>query len=318
MSDWTLDPDTLSGLEGPDTSDLWNVDGSRRLDRLLAAASIATRKDDPLVRWRDITIEVDQRAISARLYEPSESSGPRGGVLFFHGGAFVFGTLESEHDRCVAWCRASGALVLSVDYRLAPEFPFPAAVDDCRAAARWMTEHAEELRLDLARWCVAGASAGGALAAGVAQWARGTLGTPPCAQILIYPVLDDRATDGSAATYFEGLSWDGRRGAKMWEIYLSDHLPNADAAPARAEDLRGLAPAYFMVCEHDPLRDEALDYARRLLDSGVEVELHLWPRAYHAVDVIAPDSRLARRAMREQGEVLRRVVGPSDESTSSD
>ncbi len=306
---WELEPDTRSALEGPDVSNLWDVEGSRRLERLLAGASLATRRDEPVVAWRDIPLELEGRTLTVRLYEPRGVTGPRGAVLFFHGGAFVFGDLESEHDRCVSWCRDSGAVVLSLDYRLAPEHPFPAGVLDCRAAAEWMLENALVLNIDPSRWCVAGASAGGALAAGLAQWARHSLPTPPIAQILLYPVLDDRAREGSARTYAEGLSWDGRRGEKMWEIYLGPTPANADAAPAREPDLRGLPPAYLLVCEHDPLRDEALDYARRLLEAGVGVEMHLLARAYHAVDVIAPESRLSHLALREQGDVVRYFVG---------
>ncbi|NNN03123.1 MAG: alpha/beta hydrolase [Acidimicrobiaceae bacterium] len=308
--DWTLDPDTVAALEVPETSDFWDVPGSRRLERLAGDASLATRREDPAVRWRDLSFDVAGRSIPIRLYEPVEHPSPRGAVAYFHGGGFVFGNLDNEHDRLVTWCRDSGALVMSVDYRRAPENPYPAGVEDCRESVRWMLEHADELGIDPNRWCVGGASAGGALAAAVAQWARDHVSPPPVAQILLYPVLDDRATEGSTRTYFEGLGWDGRRVEKMWELYLQGTPADPGAAPAREEYLAGLAPAYVLVCEHDPLRDEALDYARRLSDSGVEVELHVLPRAYHAVDVIAPESVLARRAMREQGDVLRHYVGP--------
>jgi acetyl esterase/lipase len=183
----------------------------------------------------------------------------------------------------------------SVGYRLAPEHKYPAALDDCYAALGWTAGCATRLGIDVARLAVAGRSAGGTLAAAVALAARDRRGPALAFQLLLIPALDDRATYPSIAQSVDGRIIDGRVVTGMWQHYL-DSAADQYAAPARARDLRGLPPAYLQIGQADPLRDEALEYARRLSAADVLTEVHLVPGAFHLFEGYAPASRLARRA----------------------
>lgn len=210
--------------------------------------------------------------IPVRIYTPS-GEGPFPVVVFYHGGGWVIGTLETVDRPCRALANAAGAVVVSVDYRLAPEHRYPAAFDDCYAATVWVAEHAAELNIDPARLCVAGDSAGGNLAAAVALAARDRTGPAIAAQLLAYPVVDFDFTTPSYEDNKEGYLLT--RGAMQWfwAHYLGAREIGADPylCPGRAADLSGLPPAYVATCELDPLRDEGEAYARRLTAAGVPV-----------------------------------------------
>ncbi len=249
-------------------------------------------------------------ALRLRVYRPHRRSGPLPAVLFFHGGAFLIGDPETEEHRCLAYAADGGCVVVSVDYRLAPEHPFPAGVDDCYAALEWTVAHAAELDADAARLAVAGSSAGGGLAAAVAQMTRDRGGPSLRLQLLNYPVVDDTMTTGSMTAFADTPLWTNGASAEMWRQYLGDRPGTVSpwAAPARAGSLQGLAPAYVMTCEFDPLRDEGIAYAQRLLHSGVPTELHQYPGTFHGFDLVAPTSQVARRAVAEQVAALVRAL----------
>ena len=242
--------------------------------------------------------------VAVRIYEPAPRPGAPGpGIVFFHGGAFVLGDMYTEELRCLRYAADAGCVVVSVDYRLAPEHPYPAAVDDGYAALAWTAAHHDELGIDGARLAVAGSSAGGALAAAMALMARDVGGPPLAFQLLNYPVLDDRMTTPSMQHFDATPLWTNASTADMWEHYLGpEPRPEVSpyAAPARATDVRGLPPAYVLTAQLDPLRDEGIDYARRLMAAGVPTELHNVPRACHGFDIIAARATLGRRALDEQ------------------
>jgi len=200
--------------------------------------------------------------------------------------------------------------VVSVDYRLAPEHPYPAAVDDCFAGLEWTWSHAPELDIDPGRIGVGGSSAGGALAASVALRARDSGGPPLVFQILNYPVIDDRMDTPSMRAFDATPMWTSGATADMWVHYLGDPSDRGDvspyAAPGRAADLSGLPPAYVLTAELDPLRDEGIDYARRLMEAGVPTELHTVVGACHGFDIIAAEGALGQRAIDEQVRALKR------------
>jgi acetyl esterase/lipase len=226
----------------------------------------------------------------------------------FHGGAFVFGDLDSEHQRCVHLSANAGAIVVNVDYRLAPEHPFPAGVEDCFAALQWTAENAHSLGIDPKRIAVAGGSAGGALAAAVALMARDRGGPRVAYQMLLYPVIDDRMNTPSMVQG-QGLPvWDAGRTRKMWQLYLQTEQPRENvshyAAPGRCENLSELPPAYILTAEHDPMRDEGMLYAMRLLRAGVSTELYQMPGTVHGFDLLGP-SGVASRALDHQAAALR-------------
>ena len=199
----------------------------------------------------------------------------------------MFGGLESEHERCLRLAEGSGCVVVSVGYRLAPEYQFPAAMEDAWCALRWLFERATSLGVDSTRIGVGGASAGGCLAALVVLRARDEGALPLRAQLLIYPVTDDRAHDGSMAQFEHSEPWDGERTRKMWPFYLGG-VRSIDStlhvSPARVDDLTGLPATYLLVAEEDPLRDQGLEYARRLVDATASpVDLRLFAGTYHGV-----------------------------------
>ena len=308
----TLDPELIPFLGGPDNANMDHIERSRAIDAALTADAVAKRA--PLaanfsVHDESVNPGADNDVV-VRIYRRHDLPPAAGAFLFIHGGAFVFGDLESEHDRCAYYAQTVDAVVVSVDYRLAPEFPYPAGHEDVWTALTWLVAHADELGIDPQRICVGGASAGGSLAAGIVVRARDEHGPSIAAQLLIYPVLDDRSTSFSMSTFEFYDPWDGDRSRKMWPLYLGhDGDAPVYAAPARASELRGLPPTFMMSCEEDPLRDEELEFVQRLLSAGVSVELHHYAGTYHAFDVIAPEAEVSRRALREQALFLQRTIG---------
>lgn len=209
--------------------------------------------------------------MTLRIYTPN-SPGPYPLLVFFHGSGFVLCSLDTHDGMCRNLCTGADCLVVSVDYRLAPEHKFPAAVDDCVFAIRWVAEHAAELGGDPARIIVAGDSAGGTLAAATTLRLRDERGPSLCGQLLMYPVTDYHTPgtpsyDDNAQGY--GLTRDTMKW--FWDHYLSDpsEALNPYAAPFRAKDLSGLPPALVITAEYDPLRDEGERYADRLRGAGV-------------------------------------------------
>lgn len=246
---------------------------------------------DDLVRER-----VEPAGVPALAFRPAAASGPVPAVVYLHGGGFVMGDAEGDQVLASQLARATGGLVLSLDYRLAPEHPYPAAHDDGYAALRWVAANAGALGVDPGRLALAGSSAGACVAAGVALRARDEGGPHLAAQLLEIPVLDDRAETASAR-YEDTFMWNRRNILDSWAHYLRgvEGVP-AYAAPARAEDLRGLPATYVGVCAADPLRDEGIEYARRLADQGVPVELRMYPGLFHGATSTFPDVDATRRA----------------------
>jgi acetyl esterase/lipase len=234
-------------------------------------------------------------------------------VLFHtHGGGMVMGNNRTGLDTMIGWVTDPGLAIVSADYRLAPEHPFPAGADDCYAGLEWVAAHADELGLDAEQIIVGGGSAGGCLAAACALMARDRGGPQLLGQLLVYPMLDDRMlTASSGELHGEGI-WDSESNRAAWDMLLGDQRGqdgvSAYAAPARAADLSGLPAAYLDVGSVDTLRDETLDYARRIWAAGGVAELHVWPGAYHAFDLIAPGSELATAALAARYRWLTRIL----------
>lgn len=229
-------------------------------------------------------------------------------VLSIHGGGFTFGSVETDHALAAQLALAVEAVVVSVDYRLAPEHPHPAPVLDCFAALEWLAGQAGELDVDPDRIAVFGASAGGGLAAAVALMARDRGGPALALQALAYPMLDDRDATASMRDLPDFGPWNRDVNNEGFRCLLAGAAPDAYAAPARASDLSGLPPTYVDVGELDILRDESLDYAARLLRAGVPTELHVFAAAYHATEQISPESELGRRITATRMTALRRAL----------
>ncbi|MBB4890529.1 acetyl esterase/lipase [Streptomyces netropsis] len=254
-------------------------------------------REDPHLVTEDLTIPGPAGDLRLRLYRPTGGTpASRPAVLYFHGGAFISGDLDTGDTNCRDICRAADAVVVSVDYRLAPEHPYPAGFDDCYAALLWTGANTAALGVDPNRIAVSGRSAGGSLAAATALASRDRGGPALAYQLLLVPAVDDRCDQASVDAVTDGRVIDGRVVRGMWPLYLGPRAADQYAAPARATSLAGLPPTYLMVCEQDPLRDQGLDYARRLILAGVPTEIHHVPGAFHLFEGYAPTSSPARRS----------------------
>jgi acetyl esterase len=275
------------------------------------AASGVERPTDDRIEEIERTIPGPDGApdVTIRIYMPRDRKGPGPGFVNFHGGGFILGDLEMEHPRCLIMAAEGGAVSVGVDYRLAPENPFPDGVEDCYSALQWVVDNASDLKIDPAKVVIGGGSAGGNLTAAVALMARDRGGPDVAFQMLFYPVIDDRCETPSMKNG-EGLYiWDYQNSLDMWNQYIGQDRNNVSpyAAPARAQDLSGLPPAYVMTCEHDPLRDEGIIYAMRLMADGVQVELHNYPGTVHGFDFFTP-SEISTRAVNEAVEAFKRAM----------
>ena len=246
----------------------------------------------PVGAVRDLQVA----GLAARLYEPTGATGGGPLLLFFHGGGFFFGDLDTHDASCRLLAEGASVRVLAVDYRLAPEHPFPAAYDDAVAAYRWVLEHADELDLDPERLAVGGDSAGGNLAAGVAIEAA-RAGSPLAFQLLVYPATDNDRHTLSARLFADGFYLT----TAFRDLASSSYLPDGDvrdprASPAYADLPAGLAPALVVTAGFDPLRDEGEAYARKLEQAGASVELRRFPDQIHGFFNIVGVGRSARAA----------------------
>jgi acetyl esterase len=248
--------------------------------------------------------------VRVRIYRPVASHSGSA-VLFLHSGGMIIGGLESEHPLCASIARELAAVVVSVDYRLAPEHRFPAAVDDSYAAFTWLFAASGELGVDPNRVAIVGRSAGGGLAAAVTLMARDRGGPRACFQYLDVPMLDDRMDSATARSFTDTPIWDRPSTKIAWHHYLGDDAGGDDvspyAAPARATDLSGLPPAYIHTAQFDPLRDEGMAYAQRLLSVGIPTELHSSPGTFHGSDMVE-EATITLRLAAERIAVLRRAL----------
>jgi acetyl esterase len=229
----------------------------------------------------DKTVPVDGGEITVRVYTPP-GAGPHPAHVYFHGGGFWIGTLDHFDTICQELCAGAECVVVSVDYRLAPEHKFPTLPEDCYAALRWVVEHASELDVDATRVSIGGASAGGNLTAVVALMARDRGGPPLVLQVIEIPVTDLTMSHPSIKEN-DGLLLDRASMEQFRDYYVRDEADwtNPYASPFFAEDLSGLPPAIVMTAEMDPLRDEGEAYARRLADAGVPTRQKRWDGHIH-------------------------------------
>jgi len=309
-----MDPELRAVVQDRPDIELRDIPAAR-------AAHAARRQSLSSAQWPPDVVCEDHRvprpgggdSLRVRRYRPAGVDAALPCLYWNHGGGFVLGSVEQDDELLCEVVRSVGCCVISVDWRHAPEHPFPAAVCDSYDGLDWVWANALELRVDGDRIAIGGASSGGGLAAGVALLAR-DLGTVPlCHQLLIYPMLDDRTLTRSSQSIICRKVWNRVANTAAWNAYLGAGHETQDVspygAPARAPCQRGLPPAFIAVGALDVLLDEDVIYAQRLRAAEVPTELHVYPGAAHAFDVHAPDAALSRRLADDRKHALRRAFG---------
>ncbi|MBM4761231.1 alpha/beta hydrolase [Bacillus sp. B15-48] len=254
--------------------------------------------------------------VRVKIYRPTDQSGTLPCFYHIHGGGLILGGIDEEQLKMELFAEKLNTVVISVDYRLAPEHPFPAPVEDCYAGLKWAAEHASELRIDPDRIVVGGESAGGGLAAATILLARDRNGPKVSFQYLIYPMLDDRNITPSSQQFTGNWpGWSKELNELGWLAYLGDQVGSDNvspyAAPARANDLSNLPPTYIEVGALENFRDEDIDYAKGLMQADVSVEFHVYPGAFHGFEVANPMAKVSQKALNLRLSALEQALHPN-------
>jgi acetyl esterase len=309
---YSYDPELAAVVPLLANIDIQDVTGARAsLDEMAAQFPIAVDESTLDIEDHQVTGHEGDPAVTVRVFRSRRATGEVPALLYIHGGGFALGSVADDQGNAATLASTLDVVVASVEYRLAPEHPFPAGLHDCFAALNWLYQNADDLGVDRTRVGLYGSSAGGGLAAGLALFCRDHGGPPLCFQFLAIPVLDDRLETQSMQTFTDTPGWNRRSAEISWAHYLGATRSaevSAYAAPARAHDLRDLPPAYVSTMEFDPLRDEGILYALALLDAGVPVELHSYPGTFHGSTKVAT-ANVSQRIAREQIDVLRKALG---------
>ena len=287
---------------------------ARAAAKQMAAALKEQLPDITGVLTEDRTIPGPENSpdVTVRIYRPEQSTGAFPTLLWIHGGGYMMGDIDQEDFSAKKLTLAGNCVVVSVEYRLAPEHPYPAPLEDCYAALKWMASHASELSIDVKRIAIGGASAGGGLAAGLAILARDRAEIDIIFQLLVYPMINDYNVFPARDAARDALFWTRESNLAGWRSYLGCE-PGGDgitcyAAAYRAENLEGLAPAYITVGSIDLFAEEDTDYARRLIAAGVPTELHVYPGGCHAFDMLVPTADISQRFTNDIHRALKRAL----------
>jgi acetyl esterase/lipase len=277
------------------------VIGARTLPVIRVLTGLTGRRSAP----SDVEVITLGSGVGVRLFRPAGVPEPAPALLWIHGGGYVMGTAQQDDALCRRFSRKLGITVASVDYRLAPEHPYPAALEDCYSALTWL---AGLPAVDPDRVAISGGSAGGGLAAALALLARDRGEIKPAFQLLVYPMLDDRSSSAfGVPTNPNYRLWGPRSNKFGWAAYLGDADPQV-AVPARRDDLSGLPPAWIGVGGNDLFHDEDLAYAERLKDAGVPCEVEVVPGAFHGFDLVVAKAQVSQRFFARQCDVLRSAL----------
>lgn len=309
-----VDPELRAALDfiPPDMLDLTDIPGTRvKLTEVFGAMPVpviegVTNED------YDAPGPAGDPDVLVRVYQPTERPATLPGLLWIHGGGYVLGSVDDDDARAALLAKNVNCVVASVDYRLAPEDPFPAPVEDCYAALKWFFHNAQSLGVDPNRIAIAGASAGGGLTAGLAILVRDRGEVPIIFQLPIYPMIDDRSVTPSSHAITEPRVWNRQSNLLAWRAYLGKEPGGDDVSPyaaaTRATDLTGLAPAFIPVGSLDLFLDENIEYAQRLLQAGVPTELHVYQGCYHSSELFTPDANSSRRIASDCEQALIRAL----------
>jgi acetyl esterase/lipase len=309
-----MDPEVAAMLTGLPVLDLTDIPAARKaMMERRAVANAGVEPSPSVVRQDHLVPGLDGAPdVRVRHYRPADQLGLLPCLYWIHGGGHVLGQIEQDDVAMDHIVDAVGCAVVSVDWRRPPEHPFPAPMDDCYAGLAWTHGHTDSLGVDPLRIAVGGASSGGGSAAGLALLARDRGQLDVCFQLLIYPMLDDRNVTPASHAVTDPRVWNRTSNLIGWRSYVGDAVGTDQvspyAAPTRATDLAGLPPAYLATGDLDLFIDEDLEYAQRLQQADVPIELHVYPGGIHGFDSTAPASQLARRFARDRDDALHRAL----------
>jgi len=312
-----LDPELTKVLtEPPAYLAAWTDENvAKKTPRDITFPPAPPTPEDPDVNFYDRFIPGPEGApeVKVRIYEPKVKKGVLPGVLYLHYGGYSIGTPNHEDANCIRYVKEIGCVIVSVDYRLAPENPAPAAYEDCYAALVWFAANASELGADPSRIAVTGFSAGGGLTIAVALLTRDRKGPAICFQMPLAPTIDDRLKTKSTLEFTDkrGLNYESCK--NIWNQYLGEGHENRDdisyyAAPSRCADFSGLPPCYAFVGGLDPHRDETIDYISRLAQAGVPTGFSLYAGGIHGFDLENPDAYISKHAVSTSTDALKRAL----------
>lgn len=319
MTNHRLDPELAAPFETwlkatKGGINLHDIPAARKTMDELAAAQMAKAQPIEGVSSTDKRVPGPAGApdVFVRIYQPTDRPATLPALLWIHGGGYVLGSVERDDLLAKHLAKVGQCVVASVEYRLAPEHPFPAPVEDCYAALKWLSSHSAELGVNQSRIAIGGASAGGGLAAGLALLTRDRAEVKVDFQLLIYPMIDDRNIAPASTTLPDTLVWTRENNLMGWRALLGREPGGADVSPyaaaSRATDLRGLPPAYIPVGDLDLFLDENITYAQRLLAAGVPTELHVYPGAFHGFNGFVPGAAISRRFNTDRDNALKRML----------
>lgn len=267
---------------------------------------------DEAITQKEYFAEYDEENIQVRLkvYAPVNQADTLPVVLFIHGGGYMFGSVEGNDAKCARYVKEVNCVVVSVDYRLAPENPYPAAIEDCYLALQWIVENQVQLNIDVDRLAVVGGSTGGGLTAALSLLARDRKGPKIKFQMPLFPMIDDRCTTYSSNEFNDRRVWSKELNQFAWSMYLKGVEGDTPkyAAPMRETDFSNLPPTYTTVGSLDPFRDETMNYVKALTEAGVPVEFHLYPGGYHEFEAMVPDSEISKRAVSDSIRALNEAL----------
>ena len=314
-----IDPELQPALDqmkqalGSTSLDFNDLNAARQIHAALTRQAIDESKEIPGMLFErqsihDVDLDIDVRV---ETYRPASTQEVLPAILYIHGGGYVSGTADQAQAKLAEWAASLKAFVVSVDYRLAPEHPFPAGLHDCFAVLRWLFEYAGGLHLDPHKIIVAGDSAGGGLAAGLALYARDHSEIPIAMQLLVYPMLDHTNVEPADNKRADTVIWSRENNRFGWQAYLGsgvepEMMPYA--VPATADNLYGLPPAFIPVGDQDLFLRENQVYAERLRESGVEAECRVYPGGYHAFANLAPEAAVSRKFTQDIHQALRTAI----------
>jgi len=305
-----LDPESREPLEGllAALPGGFNAIADIEQRRAVVSQLLVAPELDPRVTMEDRMIPGPAGEQMIRIYRPKGSTSALPGLINVHGGGMILGNVQGDAATAQMLAVESGAIVVSVDYRKAPEDPYPAALNDCYSASQWVFDNAKDLGIDPDNIGIYGGSAGGGLILGVCLMARDRGSMRFKYMMPIYPMIDDRNETASTHDVTEVGIWDRSGNIEAWELYLGGKPADGYAAPTRAEDVSGLPPAFIDVGEMDAFRDEDAAFALRLAQGGVPCEFRIYPGAYHASEVFAPEAALSKRIWSERIDALKRFI----------